>query len=231
MDEPLPVYSRNPCVARCVVWRLWPRASGGHLVNLSRLWASGGHLVDLSRLWNSTLPNRWALGLGFGGYGWGFRVVIWLICSLWHIWSFLQNRSEATQKVPRLPTLDLTVNLFFILVIVKDRLTYLWGSWLLHNDFKNTLWEIRSFTTPTSAPAGTTLDLTRINCKKQWLQCTTSQVALIHFWRQFPPKSAKLTSAIVPRQLQGSKRAQTALWVQVSVSEWDVDFPAAALTF
>ena len=32
-----------------------------------------------------------------------------------------------------------------------------------------------------------TLDFTRSNREKQWLQCTASQVALIHFWRQFPP--------------------------------------------
>ena len=35
-----------------------------------------------------------------------------------------------------------SVNLFFISVIVKDQLTDLWGSWLLHNDSRNTLCEI-----------------------------------------------------------------------------------------
>ena len=36
-----------------------------------------------------------------------------------------------------------SVNLFFILVMVKDKLTDLWGSRLLQNDFKHTLCKIR----------------------------------------------------------------------------------------
>jgi len=36
------------------------------------------------------------------------------------------------------------VNIFFILVKVKDALTDLWGSWPLQNDFRNTLGEIRA---------------------------------------------------------------------------------------
>ena len=43
-----------------------------------------------------------------------------------------------------------------------------------------------------------TLDFTRSNCKNQWLQCTTYQAALIHFWSQLPPKSAKWTFATAP---------------------------------
>ena len=38
------------------------------------------------------------------------------------------------------------VNAFFILVIVKDKLTDLRGSWLLQNSFRNTLYEITTFT-------------------------------------------------------------------------------------
>jgi len=36
-----------------------------------------------------------------------------------------------------------SVNLFFLLVTVKDELTDLWGCRLVQNDFKNTLCEIR----------------------------------------------------------------------------------------
>ena len=36
-----------------------------------------------------------------------------------------------------------SVNLFFVLVIAKDKLTNFWGSWLLQNDLKNTLSEMR----------------------------------------------------------------------------------------
>ena len=35
------------------------------------------------------------------------------------------------------------VNLFFILVVVKDKLTDLWGSWLSLNDFINTFCAIK----------------------------------------------------------------------------------------
>ena len=37
-----------------------------------------------------------------------------------------------------------SVNLFFILVIIKDKLTDLCGNLLLRKDFINTFWEIRS---------------------------------------------------------------------------------------
>jgi hypothetical protein len=44
-----------------------------------------------------------------------------------------------------------SVNLFFILVAVKDKLTDLWGSWLLQNDFYNTLSEVRVCKTKTTS--------------------------------------------------------------------------------
>ena len=37
------------------------------------------------------------------------------------------------------------VNLFFILVMIKDKLTDLCGNWLLHNDWINTFCEIKVF--------------------------------------------------------------------------------------
>ena len=36
------------------------------------------------------------------------------------------------------------VNSFFILVIIKDKLTDLWGNWLLQNNCIHTLYEIRT---------------------------------------------------------------------------------------
>jgi len=37
-----------------------------------------------------------------------------------------------------------TVNLFFVLVIVKNKLTDLCGNRLLQDDFINTFWEVQS---------------------------------------------------------------------------------------
>jgi hypothetical protein len=59
-----------------------------------------------------------------------------------------------------------------------------------------------------------TLDLMHVNCQKQWLQCTTSEVAFIHFWRQVPPKSAKLTFEIAPRLILGSSTYHARLQVK-----------------
>jgi len=48
-----------------------------------------------------------------------------------------------------------SVNLFFRLVLVKDKFTNLWGIKLLQNDFKNTLREIRSLNPKPQPPNST----------------------------------------------------------------------------
>ena len=48
-----------------------------------------------------------------------------------------------------------------------------------------------------------TLDCTRGNCMKKWLQSTTSQVGWIHFWRRFSLKFGKSTFATALRRMWG----------------------------
>ena len=66
----------------------------------------------------------------------GFKIAD--LCSLELISHKVFLKSFCKSQLP-----NKSVNLFFILVIVKDKLTDLWGSCLFPNDFKNTLCEIR----------------------------------------------------------------------------------------
>ena len=82
-----------------------------------------------------------------------------------------------------------------------------YGARPVHQIISMTKWIRSSSLTMKNSLSGSlaSLEFTRSNCKTQWLQCTTSQVVLIHFWRQFPQESVKLTFAIAPRQIWGSR--------------------------
>ena len=97
------------------------------------------------------------------------------------------------QKIP----LQIRHHLFLTIVIVKDKLTDLWGTWLMQNYFNNTLCEIKLDSIQSWFPSGRALSgsgggavgLISQNVLIEWFQKVNSPTKSLTCWLQLLMKS------------------------------------------